>query len=78
MSCHVFLPDGDKSKSGQFLAGEVWAELHPELLFYIHEEGNTWCSTLLCNWARKKRRGREVWGLQLSTTYVGDLPDDTL
>lgn len=44
------------------------------------QTGNTWCSTLLCNLAAK-RRGREVWGLQLWTTclvdsvIVGDFPD---
>lgn len=37
MSHHVFLPDGVEANSG--LAGEMRAELYPELLLYIHTEG---------------------------------------
>lgn len=59
----------------------MWAELHPELLFYIHEEGTLGALRFFVG---KKRRRREVWGLQLSTTcvvdpvIVGGLPDGTL
>lgn len=37
MSCHVFLPNGDEANSG--LAGEMQAELYPQLLFYVCKEG---------------------------------------
>lgn len=59
MSCYVFLPDGDETNSG--LAGEMQAELYPELLFYVHKEGTL--DTVVFTGQEKKRRVREVWGL---------------
>lgn len=59
----------------------MWAELHPELLFYILEEGALGALHFSVTGQEKKRRGREVRGLQLSATCVAgpviveELPD---
>lgn len=63
MSCHVFLPDRDESKSGSFLAGEMHAEFHPELLFYVHKEGTLGALQFSATGQEKMRRVKEVWGL---------------
>lgn len=57
----------------------MWAELHPEFIFYIYKEGTPGALRFSAT-GQERREG----GGQLSTTcvvdpfIVGDLPDDIL
>lgn len=67
---------------GNFLAGEMQAELYPELLFYVHREEHVALYNFLQLGRKKENSEGSVGIVAINTCLVdpavdGEMPDDT-